>query len=67
MIISIEIPDATVEDTPVGLQSLLVGKYIRGVARQVEDNLSRGKVAVGTDAPLVTWELLPRNKWAAGL
>lgn len=67
MIVSIYIPDAIVEGAPIGTQSLLVGQYVNGVARQLQDNLSRGKVAVGTEAPLAEWELLPRDRWAVGL
>lgn len=58
MILTVEIPDQALMKAPVGQVRFLMAQYVRGVARQLEDNLSRGKVAVGVEESLAAWELI---------
>ena len=56
MIISIEVPDDALADHPPGVAALIAGAFVDGVARQVKDKLTHGKVAV--ENALAEWEII---------
>lgn len=57
MIVTVEIPNSALLFAPAGQARFVLARYIRGVARQIEDNLDKGQVAIDTDGPLADWQL----------